>query len=262
MNHIQLEILEQREAAHEYFEMTLRWPKEIDGPVPGQFFTVRTSSGPAPLLRRPFAFSAFDEIKSTVRFLYQRRGSATHLLAGMVKGDFLDILAPLGTTFPLEKYLVQDKRPLLIAGGVGTGPMLYCASWAEKKNPLLIIGARDRCLLPFSVIPTGTDTILCTEDGSYGIQGTVLDAADSQKADSFSAVFACGPNRMLKAVHDWSVNKKIDCYVSMEQTMGCAVGACMGCTIPMIGKKPFARVCMEGPVFDSRTINWEGLLNA
>jgi dihydroorotate dehydrogenase electron transfer subunit len=43
--------------------------------------------------------------------------------------------------------------------------------------------------------------------------------------------------------------------VSMEQNMGCAVGACLGCVV--IGMAGPQRVCREGPVFAAEEIDWE-----
>ena len=44
--------------------------------------------------------------------------------------------------------------------------------------------------------------------------------------------------------------------VSMEQNMGCAVGACLGCVV--MGVDGPQRVCREGPVFASEEIRWDG----
>jgi dihydroorotate dehydrogenase electron transfer subunit len=51
--------------------------------------------------------------------------------------------------------------------------------------------------------------------------------------------------------------RKAFLQVSMEQTMGCAVGACLGCVV--LGKDGPLRVCREGPVFASEEIAWESI---
>jgi hypothetical protein len=51
--------------------------------------------------------------------------------------------------------------------------------------------------------------------------------------------------------------RKAFLQVSMEQTMGCAVGACLGCTV--IGVEGPLRVCREGPVFAAEEIAWPAL---
>ncbi len=251
-------------------EMTMRWPEDAPIPHHGQFFTVRVSEGPSPLLRRPFAFSGFSIDTSggsrilTTRTIYQKRGPATQAMSGMSAGESLDILAPLGTAFPdpFEAHSSREdsqSRPVLIAGGVGVGPMLYLAESLRAADPLLVIGARNKTLLPLSCLPDTIETILCTDDGSYGCAGTVIDALQQRRATDCSTVYACGPNPMLAAAHNWAADMKLPCFVSMEQTMGCAVGACMGCVVPVHGPQPYARVCIEGPVFSSDLIDWEGL---
>ena len=61
---------------------------------------------------------------------------------------------------------------------------------------------------------------------------------------------------MLKACSDLAEEKEIPSESSMEQMMACGVGACMGCAIELNGPQKYARVCKEGPVFDSRSIKW------
>ena len=42
---------------------------------------------------------------------------------------------------------------------------------------------------------------------------------------------------------------------NMEQSMGCAAGACLGCVVT--GTDGPQRVCREGPVFGAEEIAWE-----
>ncbi len=97
-----------------------------------------------------------------------------------------------------------------------------------------------------------------TDDGSRGFHGTVidylLDAGIGTKTPAL--LYGCGPDPMLQALAAFSEERRLSIWVSMEQTMGCAVGACMGCAIPVHGPARFARVCTEGPVFDGREIVW------
>ena len=269
MKHLSLKVISQQTVAEGFFEIVMQWPQELPAPLPGQFFTVRVTEGPSPLLRRPFAFSGYQKDSQqspTVSCIYQRRGPATRLLTAAQAGDSLDILAPLGSAFPVDQCLDGriKNRPVLLAGGVGIGPMLYTAECLRGAGPLLVIGARSKQLLPLTAIPEGIETVLCTDDGSLGIKGTVLQALE-QRNTAPGIIMACGPNAMLAAAKDWASQRSLPCYVSMEQTMGCAVGACMGCVVPVHGGQGgqgFARVCIEGPVFDAEAIDWEVLANA
>ena len=65
---------------------------------------------------------------------------------------------------------------------------------------------------------------------------------------------------MMKAAHILSAQKKIQCDVSLEARMGCSLGACLGCVVrskDRHGEDQYLRVCQEGPVMDSRLIDWE-----
>jgi hypothetical protein len=53
-----------------------------------------------------------------------------------------------------------------------------------------------------------------------------------------------------------AARRKAFLQVSMEQNMGCAVGACLGCVVMTTSGTP-QRVCREGPVFASDELAWE-----
>ena len=125
------EILENRPVAADFFKMELAWDPEAGRPSPGQFMTIRAGEGSAPLLRRPFAFSSYSERAGDCRvsFIYQIRGPATKLLSGRRAGDSVDVLGPLGRGFPsAADFAAEGSRPLLVAGGVGLGPLLFLAA--------------------------------------------------------------------------------------------------------------------------------------
>jgi dihydroorotate dehydrogenase electron transfer subunit len=99
--------------------------------------------------------------------------------------------------------------------------------------------------------------IICTDDGSSGFRGTTGDYLMSIESSitAQTLVYACGPMPMLKACHDIALRRTCGCFVSVEQVMACGVGACMGCAIRM-ASDGFKRACIEGPVFESREIQW------
>lgn len=257
MAHIVTSVLENRPVAQDYYELRLAWPSWAPAPQPGQFLTVRTVDGPVPLLRRPFAFSGFDRADSSASIIYQRRGHATTLMTAKRPFDPFDILAPLGNGFPDP---TSGRRPILIAGGIGMGPMLFLAErLAQSPSPgLLIIGARSAQYLPRVVLSRSVQTILCTDDGSAGRKGSAIEVAREEVRQEGCApeLYLCGPHGMLAAGHALAEELDALAWVAMEQTMGCAVGACMGCVVRVHGGEEYARVCMEGPVFDSRTVVW------
>jgi dihydroorotate dehydrogenase electron transfer subunit len=249
-------ILSNRSICSDFFEMTFSWDDTVSAPLPGQFFTVRISRDTVPLLRRPFAFSAFDAAAATASMIYQKRGRGTEMLTGKKKGDFLDVLGPLGKAFSTPD---RGKKALLVAGGIGLGPVMFLASAIKSQgvDATMIFGCRNVALIPSTDTFHNLSPVICTDDGSSGFKGTTGDylASIESSITAQTHVFACGPMPMLKACHDIALLRGCGCFVSVEQVMACGVGACMGCAIRM-ASGGFKRACIEGPVFDSRDIQW------
>ena len=257
-----------REIAHGYFQMDFTWPDAVRRPEPGQFLTIRVSSGPVPLLRRPFGVSAFavgtgpkiadGGRDSLASMIYWRRGPGTQLLAGDEPGDTIGVMGPLGVGFPRPG---EGAVPVLVAGGVGIGPILFFANELARagRHSIMLVGAQTEGGLPALVVDQRVQVRRATDDGSFGFHGTAIDLLE-QTIDITSGdleLYLCGPNPMLKAGHECAVRHGIPAWVAMEQTMGCAVGACMGCAVRVHGPAEYARVCTEGPVFRSTEIVWE-----
>lgn len=252
-------IRENREVASDYFQMVFDWPSGIPRPLPGQFLTVRVGELPVPLLRRPFGFSGFAPARSgdTAAMIYWKRGPTTRILASMASGELVSIMAPLGRGFPAP---AAERVPILVAGGVGIGPILFMANSlaAGHPAPVLLLGAKTAAGLPEVAVDPRVQLRTATDDGSAGLSGTVIDllVRTIESTSGEAELYLCGPNAMLAAGHRVAADRGLAAWVSMEQTMGCGVGACMGCAVRVVGPDPYARVCTEGPVFPSTEIEW------
>ncbi|HUI91452.1 MAG TPA: dihydroorotate dehydrogenase electron transfer subunit [Chitinivibrionales bacterium] len=241
-----------------FYELTFEWDGRAGVPLPGQFCTIRVSPLSTPLLRRPFAFSAYDPETGHATILYKIRGPATELLAAKAAGGELDVIGPLGTDF----FSASDgalESPLCVAGGTGFGPMLFLFSECKKKGgkPALGLGCRTASQLPALNATTGLAPFITTDDGSRGKKGTPLEyLSELQKENpNIGALCVCGPVPLMQGCHEWSRKQGLPCYVSFEQTMACGVGACMGCAVKTAGGG-YARACTDGPVFESTRIAW------
>ncbi len=257
MKNFTTSILGQNEIALGYREMSFSWPEEAGRPLPGQFLTIKASENPAPLLRRPFALSGFDEKRNLASIIYQVRGPATRLLSELAEGKNIEILSPLGNSFSLP---AEGSTPLLVAGGIGLGPILYFARYLDDRGfaPRLIFGCRSKEFIPRLPELSHGKIHFCTDDGSEGFKGTSVEFLKSLNWDDFTkpSLYSCGPHGMLLACHSLAEEREIPSETAMEQMMACGVGACMGCAIEVVGPEKYARVCKEGPVFDSRRIKW------
>ena len=65
---------------------------------------------------------------------------------------------------------------------------------------------------------------------------------------------------MLAAVAKMAGRFGQSCEVSVERVMGCGLGGCYSCVVPVRNGSDhphFVRSCLAGPVFDGSTIVWD-----
>jgi len=267
-----------------FYELTLTWDKCAPIPLPGQFLTIRINGGcsnsTVPLLRRPFAFAGFDVLKSVAKIIYQKRGAGTEILAAAKVHEGIDVIGPLGTPFVVDTDKdtgintdnhhiinnnsitgINSKKRVIVAGGVGLGPMLFLSSFLTARSipSRFIFGCRNQSFIPSTKTFTDANPQICTDDGSVGFHGTVADYINTNILSDINddtKIYACGPSPMLKSVNRIAQSRNADCLVSLEAMMACGVGACMGCVVPVVNGG-YSRVCKEGPVFNGKDILWE-----
>ena len=239
--------------AKDIYSLWLKTDKIAAQARPGQFVSVYCNDG-GHLLPRPISLCEINQEKGTLRLVYRVVGKGTEMFAALKAGDSVEVLGPLGNSFPMEE--AEDKRVFLIGGGIGVPPMLETAKQL-KGEPVLVMGYRDELFLTDEMKKAG-ELVIATEDGSAGTKGNVLDAIreNDLKADM---IFACGPKPMLRALKAYGLENNIPCYVSMEERMACGVGACLGCVCQSTEVDDHSqvknkRVCKDGPVFLSTEV--------
>ena len=222
--------------------MRLRGDTEGAG-GPGRFVEAAV---PGFFLRRPFSVCGCEGDKLTI--VVKLAGRGTETLLSLEPGAELELLTGLGNGFDLTKC---GEAPLLLGGGSGVPPMLYLARELAK------LGARPAAALGFGSAgevfferefrEVCGEVRVFTADGSHGERGLVTEAL----GEGYSAVCACGPLPMLRAIDEQS---RVPAQFSLEARMGCGFGACMGCTIETANGP--RRVCKDGPVFASGEVRW------
>lgn len=218
---------------------------------PGQFLNIKCDNGLNAILRRPISICDVDVEKNEVRFVFQIKGEGTKLLASKTIGDCIDILGPLGTSYTLEtKY----AKPLLIGGGIGVFPLLMLAKSISAQNITAYLGFRnkDMVVLEEDFNKVCSEMQIATDDGSYGYKGYVTQLMKEKlKQGKTDIVYACGPQPMLKMVNSICKTYAVPCQISLEQRMGCGIGACLvcACKIKSDSDWEYKHVCKDGPVF-------------
>ena len=220
--------------------------------APGQF--VHIKCGHSRLLRRPISVCACQAGEGdapdrlTVVF-------GTAWLAGRREGQSLDVMGLLGNGFPMKR----EGRYLLVGGGIGVPPMLGCAQYAPGRcTAILGFRSGDRVMLEEQFRSVCSQVQVATDDGSYGFHGYVdaLVWRELEGDRGYDAVLACGPRPMLRNVARAAEDFGVRCLVSMEERMGCGVGACLVCACDMAdGSRK--HVCKDGPVFEAREVDWD-----
>lgn len=243
-----------KKLAENLFALAIDAPAIAAQAKPGQFLHIKC--GDANLLRRPI--SICDVEGDTVAVVYQVKGDGTAWLSKRKAGERLDLIGPAGNGFDMAAL---GERPVLIGGGIGVPPMLYTMKKAVNNGlaPSAILGFRtaSAVILEEDFVSLG-DTYTATDDGSYGIAGFVTDVLRAKVKD-FTSVCACGPKPMLRAIAEIAEQAGLYCQVSMEERMGCGIGACLVCACALKGEQgetKYGHVCKDGPVFDSREVVW------
>lgn len=235
------------------YSLWIHCPEIAELAQPGQFVHVRIGSH---TLRRPISICEINKEKGELRLVFEIRGKGTDEIADLPRGGQIDLLGPLGNGF--DAPATESDSVIVVGGGIGVPPMLETAK-AYGKNATAIIGFRNAAavILEDDFKKYGINTILCTDDGSKGVHGFVTTALEQQlKVQKPSLICACGPAVMLKGVIRLAEENGIRCQVSLEERMGCGVGACLVCACKTVkdGKEYFAHVCKDGPVFDSHEV--------
>jgi len=235
-----------------FFYLSLEPDKPVGAITPGQFMMIKVSSSTDPLLRRPMSVADFAPDGSRFGFVIQVTGHGTALLASMAPGDALDVLGPFGSGFTMP----DGGGPLwMVAGGTGVAPFIGMAhQLKEPDNTFLFLGARSNRFLLYKdfFLKAGVKVMTATEDGSEGYRGVVTSLLKNELANGGApeTVFTCGPAVMMRAVAQMAIDRRIPCYASLESSMACGFGACLGCAIKVAGEERYTAVCRKGPVLD------------
>ncbi|MCI8483924.1 MAG: dihydroorotate dehydrogenase electron transfer subunit [Lachnospiraceae bacterium] len=245
-------IIRQEEISYRIYSMWLKTDKIAGQAKPGQFLSIYCHEG-SRLLPRPISICEIDRADQAVRIVYRVVGKGTEELSGMRTGGSLEVVGPLGNGFPLK-----EKKAFLIGGGIGIPPMLQLAKELQCEKQI-VLGYRDSLFLQKEFKRQG-NVYVATEDGSYGTEGNVLDAIRENGLDG-EIIYACGPTPMLRAVKAYAAEKKIECWLSLEERMACGIGACLACVCRSREKDSHTnvnnkRVCKEGPVFRAEEVEF------
>ncbi|TGE32715.1 dihydroorotate dehydrogenase electron transfer subunit [Desulfosporosinus sp. Sb-LF] len=250
-----------------------------------------------PLLRRPISIAGISPERDEITLLYRIMGRGTEILARARCGERLSIMGPLGNGFSFPK---QEGELWLVAGGIGVFPLYALAQSALARGlkVRLFWGGESHSFLDSAGLSSwqalGLPIHLSTLDGSIGQKGFVTEQVqehlsrlsgqvvlagqmeqENQESQGSQVktehtklistsgsiiVATCGPKKMMQAVTELCMNFGVSVEVSLEERMGCAVGACLGCVCTLrdeAGNLIHKKVCQDGPVFRGEEVVWD-----
>jgi dihydroorotate dehydrogenase electron transfer subunit len=219
-----------------------------------------------------------------MEILHHVVGPGTAWMADRKPGDRVNILGPVGTPFRVDAHL---DRAVLVGGGIGIPPLIWLARTLTERhvNTLVLYGVRSADAMPLRLDPGaaeasrhdeaalcidefsrhGVPAVVCTDDGSIGRRGFVTDALaahfNAHPPEARTGVFTCGPDVMVRTVAEICKRANAACQVCLERVMGCSLGTCQSCVVPVtdahakVGWR-YRLCCTDGPVFDGSAVLW------
>ncbi len=251
----QAEVCSNKEIAPGIFDMIINCPDLMKFAKPGQFVNVYSKKGET-ILPRPISIAGIHWATESLRLIYAVVGKGTEEFSQLKVGDSVRVMGPLGNGFMIDENLTEH---LIVAGGIGTPPMLELAKHLKGKVKVYL-GFRTNPILVDEFEKIGAEVHIATDDGSVGFKGNNVQLL-RQENPAAQMIYSCGPKVMLKALAAWAEEKKIPLQVSMEERMACGIGACVGCVCKTKSEDDkdgweHKKVCMNGPVFMSDEVIW------
>lgn len=266
------EIMLHEPIAKDTMRLRLSVHDELCRAIPGQFFMLRDHRSSDPLIGRALALYDCQPEQNWIEVVYIIKGKLTTSISSLGRGQTLAIWGPLGNGFEDS----PTQHLIMVAGGVGQTPFLTLAKEATGRQQFgkrrtgyasrvtFCYGARsDRYLADVPAFQqAGADVRIATEDGSIGppqrVTQLLQQLLDEQAPATDSRLVCCGPEPMMQAVSQIADKHGVACQVSLETPMACGIGICFTC-VARVGSAEqwdYQRTCVEGPVFDARSIVW------
>ena len=233
---------------------------EIEAPLiaksrkAGNFVIVRVGAKGE---RMPLTIADADTKKGTITLVVQKVGLSSNKLCNLGEGEYVtDVVGPLGNATHIENF----GTVICAGGGVGVAPMLpIIRALKNAGNRVLSVLAgrsKDLIILEDEVRKSSDETLIMTDDGSYGEKGVVTVGIEKLiNRESIDRVFAIGPPIMMKFCCQLTQKYDIPTDVSLNTIMVDGTGMCGACRLTIGGKTKF--VCIDGPEFDGSLVDWD-----
>ena len=249
-------IISKKQFSEKVFCFDIEAPLIAQSRRAGNFVIVRVDKNSE---RMPLTIADADKVRGTIKLVVQKVGLSSTKLCNLNEGDEVaDVVGPLGNPTHIENF----GTVICAGGGVGVAPMLpIIRALKEAGNRVLSVLAgrnKDLIILEDEVRASSDQTIIMTDDGSYGEKGVVTVGIEKLiQQEHIDKVFAIGPPIMMKFCCLLTQKYNIPTDVSLNTIMVDGTGMCGACRLTIGGKTKF--VCIDGPEFDGALVDWDGM---
>ena len=247
-------IISKRQFSEKVFCFDIEAPLIAQSRRAGNFVIVRVDKNSE---RMPLTIADADKVRGTIKLVVQKVGLSSTKLCNLNEGDEVaDVVGPLGNPTHIENF----GTVICAGGGVGVAPMLpIIRALKEAGNRVLSVLAgrnKDLIILEDKVRASSDQTIIMTDDGSYGEKGVVTVGIEKLiQQEHIDKAFAIGPPIMMKFCCLLTQKYNIPTDVSLNTIMVDGTGMCGACRLTIGGKTKF--VCIDGPEFDGALVDWD-----
>ena len=247
-------IISKRQFSEKVFCFDIEAPLIAQSRRAGNFVIVRVDKNSE---RMPLTIADADKVRGTIKLVVQKVGLSSTKLCNLNEGDDVaDVVGPLGNPTHIENF----GTVICAGGGVGVAPMLpIIRALKEAGNRVLSVLAgrnKDLIILEDEVRASSDQTIIMTDDGSYGEKGVVTVGIEKLiQQEHIDKAFAIGPPIMMKFCSLLTQKYNIPTDVSLNTIMVDGTGMCGACRLTIGGKTKF--VCIDGPEFDGALVDWD-----
>lgn len=233
---------------------------------PGNFVAISVGGPNSKMvLRRAFAISrttTSPQFGGAIELIVAPHGNGSSWLCGLAEGEQIDITLPLGTAFGIP---TTNVNALLVGGGYGSAPLFGLAEVLKERgcrvDMLLGASTAAKIYAPLEGKRSVNSLRIFTEDGSMGETGRITAPIPQLVSELLiDVIYSCGPMAMLKAISEILSGGDVVHQCAVEEAMACGIGICMTCVLPVkdpSGKISNLRSCIDGPVMDGASIEWD-----
>jgi NAD(P)H-flavin reductase len=254
------EIVAREDFSDATYLLEIRHPMMAKAARPGQFVIVISQENGE---RIPLTIADFDAQRGTITLVIQAVGKTTkQMQRDCQRGTrLLSVVGPMG----VPSHIGDAKKVICVGGGLGVAP-IFPQARAFKQSGAYVVGVvgfrtKDLIFWADKFKKYCDELIICTDDGSAGIEGRVTKGIEHaiQKHADVDEVIAIGPPVMMKACAETTRPHKIKTIVSLNPVMVDGTGMCGGCRVKVGERIKFA--CVDGPEFDAHEVDFDDLMN-